>query len=80
VSITVNPVNDAPFAVAEVSPLFHLAGGGTNLFLLSLNNTNAAVILDGSKSWDVENDPLEYAWSEFEPGAGACHRRPHHET
>src|SRR5262249_53565982 len=67
VSITVNPVNDAPFAVAEVSPLFQLAGGGTNLFILSRNNTNAAVVFDGSKSWDVENDPLTFAWFEFDP-------------
>lgn len=66
-SITVNSVNDAPFAVAEVAPLFRGTGGDTNLYILSRNNTNAAVIFDGSKSWDVENDPLTFAWFEFDP-------------
>jgi hypothetical protein len=60
-------VNDAPFAVAEISPLFRGAGGDTNLYVLSRNNTNAAVILDGSRSWDVENDPLQFTWFETDP-------------
>jgi len=32
--------------------------------VLSLNNTNATVIFDGSLSSDVENDPLQYSWIE----------------
>lgn len=67
VNITIHPVNDVPYAVVEVSPLFAVAGGGTNLFILSPNNSNVVVLLDASKSWDVENDPLEFAW--FEAGA-----------
>jgi hypothetical protein len=30
--------------------------------VLSANNTNAMVILDGSLSSDVENDPLQFRW------------------
>ncbi len=62
VSITVIPVNDAPFAVAKVSQLFTIQPNETNLFILSANNSNATVVLDGSQSWDVENDPLQFSW------------------
>ena len=62
VSITVLPVSDAPFAVAKISPLFTIQPNETNLFILSANNSNATVVLDGSQSWDVENDPLQFFW------------------
>jgi len=67
VGLTVNPVNDPPVASVEVSPLLHISDPDTNRYILSPNNTNAAVVLDGSASWDVENDPLTFAW--FESGA-----------
>ena len=63
VNITVKPVNDAPNALAQVSPLFTPAEQ-TNRLILSLNNSNASVVLDGSGSSDVENDPLTYWWFE----------------
>jgi poly(3-hydroxybutyrate) depolymerase len=64
VSISVAPVNDPPVAVATISPLFRLSEDQTDLLVLSLNNTNATVIFDGSLSSDVENDPLQFSWVE----------------
>ncbi len=62
VSLTVLPVNLAPVAVAQVSPLFALRPENTNTMILSPNNTNAQVVLDASLSHDAENDPLHYSW------------------
>lgn len=67
VSITVNPVNDPPVAVARISPLFSLSATDTNLYVLSPNNSNAWVTFDASLSSDVENDPLDFAWFELDP-------------
>src|SRR5260370_1341530 len=39
----------APVAFANVSPLFAIPGG-TNLFILSPNNADATLVLDGSQS------------------------------
>ncbi|MBI3852449.1 MAG: cadherin-like domain-containing protein [Verrucomicrobia bacterium] len=63
VSLKVNPVNDAPVARATISPLAQFPGL-TNLVVISLNNSNATVVLDGSLSSDAEHDPLQYSWSE----------------
>ncbi len=63
VSLTVRPVNDPPVAEIVLAPLNHLPGV-TNLFVIAPVGTNATVILDGSRSTDVENDPLQYFWSE----------------
>src|SRR5439155_1128510 len=49
----------APVASANVSPLFAIPQGGTNLFILSPNNDDATVVLDGSQSSDEDNDPLQ---------------------
>jgi len=54
VSITVISVNDPPVANASAT--------ATNV--ISPNNTNAPVILDGSLSSDIENDPLQFSWYE----------------
>ncbi len=62
VSITVNPVNDAPFAIATISPRFLTSGASSRILILSANNTNASVVLDGTESWDVENDHLDFSW------------------
>lgn len=64
ISITVLPVNDAPVAVAKISPLFIDSADPTNLLVLSLNNTYAAAALDASSSSDVEQDPMTYTWLE----------------
>ncbi|MSU59245.1 MAG: tandem-95 repeat protein, partial [Pedosphaera sp.] len=63
VSITVRPVNDAPFAKIAVSPLTEFAGV-TNKIIIAPVCGDAAVVLDGSQSSDVENDPLQYLWLE----------------
>ena len=63
VSLTVRPVNDPPVAEIVLAPLNHLPGI-TNLLVIAPVGTNATVILDGSRSTDVENDPLQFFWSE----------------
>jgi len=54
--------NHAPFALANVSPLFALLLNETNRFILSPNNAAATVVLDGSQSSDADNDPLQFSW------------------
>jgi hypothetical protein len=71
VGITVLPVNDAPYAVPTVSPLFALTPAETNLLIFSPNNSNGVAILDGSASSDVENDPLTFLWFEGTNTIGA---------
>jgi hypothetical protein len=63
VSLTVLPVNDPPEPKIVVSPLTQLPGF-SNLVVIAPVCCNARVILDGSQSSDVENDPLQYAWTE----------------
>src|SRR5260370_868304 len=55
-------LNHAPLALATVSPLFAIPQGGTNRFILSPNNANATIVLDGSQSSDADNDPLQFNW------------------
>jgi hypothetical protein len=55
-------VNLPPVAHAAFAPLLVLFPTQTNLLILSLNGSNAAVVLDGSLSTDPENDPLQYLW------------------
>jgi len=52
VSIDVKPVNDPPVPDASA----------TVVLVLSPNNTNATVVLDGTRSFDVDSDTLEYRW------------------
>ncbi|MSU57823.1 MAG: tandem-95 repeat protein, partial [Pedosphaera sp.] len=63
VSIMIRPVNDAPFAKISVSPLAEFAGV-TNQILIAPVCGNARVVLDGSASSDVEDDPLQFFWTE----------------
>jgi len=39
-------------------------GDPTNLFVISLNRRDACLILDGARSFDPDNDPLDFIWSE----------------
>lgn len=55
VSITVRPLNDAPVADASATPQHTI---------VSLNNINATAVLDGSQSYDVDLDPLEFLWTD----------------
>ena len=52
VTITVNPVNDAPVAVV-----------GPDQVVECTSPQGAQVMLDGTGSYDIENDPLTFAWS-----------------
>ncbi len=63
ISLNVLPVNDAPEPKIVVSPLTRLPGV-TNLVVVAPVCSNAWVILDGSQSSDIENDPLEFTWTE----------------
>jgi hypothetical protein len=62
ISITVNPVNDAPVAVAKVAAADDPSNQTRHLVIVTANNTDAAVILDGTASSDVDGDTLSYAW------------------
>jgi len=66
VSITVNCANLPPVCVARVAPEECVLRFGTdpNLYVLSLNDTDACVVLDGSGSSDPDNNPLQYMWVE----------------
>lgn len=62
ISITVNPVNDAPIAVAKVAAADDPSNQTRHLVIVTANNTDADVILDGTASSDVDGDTLSYAW------------------
>jgi len=62
VSLTVRPVNDVPSARISVAPLVTNVPGTTNWVILAAVCADAAVVLDGSASTDVENDQLSYTW------------------
>jgi hypothetical protein len=64
VQITVTPVNDAPVARLQIE--------NTVTFLdepaiITLDPSSATVVLDGSQSSDIENDPLTYTWFVGDP-------------
>ncbi len=62
-TVTVVSGNSAPVPVIEVSPLAKFAGW-TNLIVISPNGTNAAVVFDGSKSHDLDDTNIAFAWFE----------------
>src|SRR5204863_6856123 len=61
VFIKVMPVNDAPVARISISPLATFKGY-TNLIVVAGNGVDAQVVLNGSKSSDIEHDALSFAW------------------
>jgi len=63
VDITVTPVNDAPIARIQIENTVRFLDSPAIITL----DANAIVILDGSQSLDVENDPLTYTWFVGEP-------------
>jgi hypothetical protein len=56
-------------ATLRVNHLPAADAGATPTLVLSANGTNAAVVLDGSRSSDVDGDPLQYLW--FGTGSGS---------
>jgi hypothetical protein len=62
ISITVNPVNDPPVAVARAASASDPGNFVRNLVVVAVNNTDATVILDGSASSDIDGDTLQYFW------------------
>jgi hypothetical protein len=63
VDITVTPVNDAPVAHIEILNTVTFLGSPT---IITLDET-ATVILNGSGSFDVDNDPLAFTWFVGDP-------------
>jgi hypothetical protein len=63
VEITVTPVNDAPIARIQIENTVTFLDSPTIITL----DASALVILDGSQSSDIENDPLIYTWFVDEP-------------
>jgi hypothetical protein len=61
IHITITTSNHCPTAVIEASPLCAIPEVG-GLIVISGNNSNACVILDGTHSSDPEHSPLTYAW------------------
>src|SRR5439155_14092288 len=55
VTVAIKEVNDAPVADASATPLRSI---------IAANNLNAIAVLDGSRSSDPENDPLQFTWLE----------------
>ncbi|MEO5804574.1 MAG: Ig-like domain-containing protein [Verrucomicrobiota bacterium] len=64
VSITVLSVNDAPVAAPKASPAFMFSSNETATVVIAPCDSNAIVVLDGSFSYDLEGDPLNFTWLE----------------
>lgn len=61
ISLNVLPVNDPPVARITVAPVVNIPAI-TNLLVIASPCTNTMVVLDGSSSSDVEDDPLQFSW------------------
>jgi hypothetical protein len=61
--VTVLPGNLPPVPSIQVSPLARFQGW-TNLIVIAPDNTNAAVVFDGSKSFDPDDATFHYSWLE----------------
>jgi hypothetical protein len=62
VSVTVNGGNEPPVAVIDVQPQVDLGDNVVNITLISANGENVCAILDGTGSFDADDDSLTYLW------------------
>ncbi len=54
-------------AVLNLAPVADATA--TRLLVISCNGSNATVVLDGSRSFDPNGDPLQYSWTENQQGS-----------
>jgi hypothetical protein len=68
VVVTVLPVNDPPVAVVHLLSPTSLQTNGATLLALVPDNWRAKVILDATRSSDIEGDFLQFSWLDRETG------------
>jgi len=56
--------NDPPRPVVQIEPAAHIVNDNEETLIISVNNTNAVVLLDGSLSSDPDGDPISFFWFE----------------
>ena len=61
-TITVVPVNEPPVGIIQASPVLTFTGNTTNAVVISADNREAAVFLDGSASFDADGDAISLFW------------------
>jgi hypothetical protein len=62
-TVTVHPGNVPPVPIIQVSPLAKFPGY-TNLIVVAPEGSSASVVLDGSKSYDVDDTNFLFYWYE----------------
>ncbi len=59
--VTIRPGNLPPVPIIQVSPLARFPGY-TNLIVIAPDNAKAAVVFDGSRSYDLDDAHFNYFW------------------